>query len=271
MGRMFFFQRKCVREQYFKSKFVELYQSNGSKFVFYALQLFICNTCKNTYEACKENCERKFYQSAKILLNLPAILIIHAYRATSNVYGKINKTPVRVANILDLSPFLAFKKGDDGISTQYQLASAMNYRSSYLNSGYYVTYICDKECYMTEFNDTRVSLPEIRFENTCSKEDIHTLFYLREDKFDVSLQKDAIAPLEVSKLRTINDILLEQKAIINTLIKQSDIKTCINDKLIDEIINHFFKYLERQENIVTLSSFFSSSIFFFLYLIHIIP
>ena len=48
--------------------------------------------------------------------------------------------------------------------------------------------------------------------------------------------------------------------MINTLIKQSDIKACINDKLNDEIINHFFKYLERQENIVTLSSFFYSSI-----------
>ena len=48
--------------------------------------------------------------------------------------------------------------------------------------------------------------------------------------------------------------------MINTLIKQSDIKACINDKLNDEIINHFFKYLERQENIVTLSSFFCSSI-----------
>ena len=48
--------------------------------------------------------------------------------------------------------------------------------------------------------------------------------------------------------------------MINTLIKQSDINACINDKLNDEIINHFFKYLERQENIVTLSSFFCSSI-----------
>ena len=119
---------------------------------------FICNTSKNTYEVCTENCERKFYQSAKLLLNLPAILIIHTYRATSNVRGKINKTPVRVPDILDLSPFLAFKKGDDGISTQSQLASAINYRGSYLNSGLYVMYICDRECYMTEFNDTRVSL-----------------------------------------------------------------------------------------------------------------
>ena len=36
----------------------------------------------------------------------------------------------------------------------------------------------------------------------------------------------------------------------NRLIKQSDIKALITDKLNDEIINHFFKYLERQENIV---------------------
>ena len=69
-------------------------------------------------------------------------------------------------------------------------------------------FICDEECYMTEFNDTRVSLPEIRFENTRSKEDTSTLFYIREGKIDVSLQKDAIPPLEVSKLRTVNDILL---------------------------------------------------------------
>ena len=67
----------------------------------------------------------------------------------------------------------------------------------------------------------------------------------------MSPQKDAIPPLEVSKLRTINDILLGQKAMINTLIKQSDIKACINDKLNDEIVNHFFKYLEQQENIAT--------------------
>ena len=67
----------------------------------------------------------------------------------------------------------------------------------------------------------------------------------------MSPQKDAIPPLEVSKLRTINDILLGQKAMINTLIKQSDIKACINDKLNDEIINHFFKYLGPQENIAT--------------------
>ena len=48
--------------------------------------------------------------------------------------------------------------------------------------------------------------------------------------------------------------------MINTLIKQSDIKALTTDKLNDEIINHFFKYLERQENIVTLSSFLYSSI-----------
>ena len=221
---------------------------------------YICDTSKNTHEGCKENCERKFYQSAKLLLNLPAILIIHTYRAISNAGGKINKAPVRVPNILDLSPFLAFKKGDDGISMQYQLVSAINYRGSYLNSGHYATFICDEECYMTEFNDSRVSLPEIRFENTRSKEDTHTLLNIREDKIDVSPQKDAIPLLEVSKLRTITDILLGQKAMINTLIKQSDIKACINDKLNDEIINDFFKYLERQENIATLSSFFHSSI-----------
>ena len=150
-----------------------------------------------------------------------------------------------------MSPFLAFKKGDDEISTQYQLVSAINYRGSYLNSGHYAAFICDEECYITEFNDSRVSLPEIRFENTRSKEDTHTLSNIREDKIDVSPQKDAIPPLEVSKLRTINDILLGQKAMINTLIKQSDIKACINDKLNDEIINHFFKYLEPQENIAT--------------------
>ena len=57
---------------------------------------------------------------------------------------------------------------------------------------------------MTKFKDTRVRL----FEKTRSKEDTHTLFYLREDKIDVSLEKDTIPPLEVSKLRTINDILL---------------------------------------------------------------
>ena len=50
---------------------------------------YICDTSKNAYEVCKENCERKFYQSAKLLLNLPAILIIHTYRAISNVRGKI--------------------------------------------------------------------------------------------------------------------------------------------------------------------------------------
>ena len=96
---------------------------------------------------------------------------------------------------------------------------------------------------MTEFNDTRVSLPEIRFENTRSKEDTHTLFYTREDKIDVSLEKDTILSLKDSKLRTINDILLGQKAMINTLMKQSDIKACIYDKLNDEIIKQFFKYL----------------------------
>ena len=79
---------------------------------------------------CKEDCERKFYQSSKLLLNHPAILIIHTYRATSKVCGKINKASV---NVLDLSPFLAIKKGDDRVSTQYQLASAINYRGSYLN------------------------------------------------------------------------------------------------------------------------------------------
>ena len=50
---------------------------------------YICDTSKNAYEVCKENCERKFYQSAKLLLNLPVILIIHTYRAISNVRGKI--------------------------------------------------------------------------------------------------------------------------------------------------------------------------------------
>ena len=34
---MFFSQRKCGKEQYFKITFLELYQSNVSKFVFYAL------------------------------------------------------------------------------------------------------------------------------------------------------------------------------------------------------------------------------------------
>ena len=48
--------------------------------------------------------------------------------------------------------------------------------------------------------------------------------------------------------------------MISTLIKQSDIKALTTDKLNDEIINHFFKYLERQENIVTFSSFLYSSI-----------
>ena len=159
---------------------------------------FICDASKNTYDECKENCERKFYQSAKLLLNLSAILIIHTYRATSDVRGKINKTTVKVPNVLDLSPFLAFKKGDNGISTQYQLASAINYRDSYLNSGHYVAFICAEECYMTEFDNARVSLPEIRFENTRSREDTHTLFHISEDKIDVSLQKDAIPNLSLT-------------------------------------------------------------------------
>ena len=50
-----------------------------------------------------------------------------------------------------------------------------------------------------------------------------------------------------------NYILLEEKAMINKLIKQSHIKACINDKLNNKIFNHFFKYIERKENIVTLS------------------
>ena len=50
-----------------------------------------------------------------------------------------------------------------------------------------------------------------------SEVDTHTLFYIREDKIDESLQKDAIPSLEISKFRTINDILLGQKAMINTL------------------------------------------------------
>ena len=50
---------------------------------------FICDTSKNTCKVCKEHCQWKFYQSAKLLLNLPAILI-HTYRTTSNVRGKIN-------------------------------------------------------------------------------------------------------------------------------------------------------------------------------------
>ena len=48
--------------------------------------------------------------------------------------------------------------------------------------------------------------------------------------------------------------------MINKLIKQSHIKACINDKLNNKTFNHFFKYIERKENIVTLSSFFYSSI-----------
>ena len=68
-----------------------------------------------------------------------------------------------------LSLFLAFKKGEDGISTQYQPTSAKNYRGPYLDSVHYVnTFICDEERYMTKFNDIRVSLAEIRFEKTRS-------------------------------------------------------------------------------------------------------
>ena len=71
---------------------------------------------------------------------------------------------------------------------------------------------------MTKFNDTRVSLAEIRFEKTRSIRSRHPyIIYIREDKIDVSLQKDAIPSLEISKFRTINDILLGQKAMINTL------------------------------------------------------
>ena len=124
---------------------------------------FMCDTSKNTYKVWKENCERKFYQSAKLLLNLPTILIIHNYRATSNVWGKTKKTPVKVPNVLDLSFCQAFKEGDDGISTQYQLVSVINYSGSYLNFGHYVAFFCEEECYMTEFIETRVILPEIRF------------------------------------------------------------------------------------------------------------
>ena len=49
---------------------------------------------------------------------------------------------------------------------------------------------------MTKFNDTRISLPEIRFENIRSMEDTLTLFCIREDKIDVSLEKDVIPSLE---------------------------------------------------------------------------
>ena len=88
MSRMFFFQWKRGREQYFKIEFVDQMEvSSFSMLVFF-------DTSKSTYQVCKESCERKFYQSAKLLLNLPAILTIHTYRATSNVHGKINKTPV---------------------------------------------------------------------------------------------------------------------------------------------------------------------------------
>ena len=48
--------------------------------------------------------------------------------------------------------------------------------------------------------------------------------------------------------------------MINKLIKQNHIKACFNDKLNNKIINHFFKYIERKEKIVTVSSFFYSSI-----------
>ena len=126
---------------------------------------FICDISKDTYEVCNEHCQLNFYQSAKLLLNLPAILN-YTYRTTSNARGKINTTPIRVPSVLDLSLFLAFRKGDAGISTQYQLASTTNYRGSYLNSGFYATFLSDKEFYLTEFNDTRISLPEIRFQNT---------------------------------------------------------------------------------------------------------
>ena len=34
---------------------------------------------------------------------------MHTYRTTSNARGKINKTPVKVPTVLDLSLFLAFK------------------------------------------------------------------------------------------------------------------------------------------------------------------
>ena len=65
---------------------------------------------------------------------------------------------------------------------------------------------------------------------------------------------------EVSILRNVNYILLEEKALINKLIKQNHIKACFNDKLNNKIINHFFKYIERKEKIVTVSSFLYSSI-----------
>ena len=43
-----------------------------------------------------------------------------------------------------------------------------------------------------------------------SELDTHALFYIREDKINVS-------SLEISKFRTINDILLGQNTMINTL------------------------------------------------------
>ena len=49
---------------------------------------------------------------------------------------------------------------------------------------------------MTKFNDTRISLPKIRLENIRSMEDTLTLFCIREDKIDMSLEKDAIPSLE---------------------------------------------------------------------------
>lgn len=42
----------------------------------------------------------------------------------------------------------------------------------------------------------------------------------------------------------------------NPSIKQSDIKACVNNKLNDEIAQHFLKYLEQQETIAILSSYF---------------
>ena len=73
----------------------------------YLFQLFFF-TSKNTCEVYKKHCQWKFYQSAKLLLNMSAILI-HTYRTTSNASGKINKTPVKVPTVLDLLLFLAFK------------------------------------------------------------------------------------------------------------------------------------------------------------------
>ena len=53
--------------------------------------------------------------------------------------------------------------------------------------------------------------------------------------------RDAIPQLEVSKVKTIIGIVLEQKTMINTFIKQSEFKACINEKLNDEIISYSFK------------------------------